>query len=194
MNMKWLLPLAVSLIALPTLSLAQHKDERHSRDVVEKRGADKRVIEKRILDNNVAKSKVVVKETVVRRSPEHKTVIQKTVVRAPKVHKPVVKKRVIYKTGALVRKAPVNSISLRFAGVSFVFHDGLYYRHVKQGYKVVRPPVGLRVSYLPAGYKRIVVGSSSYYFSQGIYYVFDNGGYRVIDEPAYLDDTYNIGV
>ena len=65
---------------------------------------------------------------------------------------------------------------------------------MKQGYKVVRPPVGLRVSYLPAGYERIVVGSSAYYFSQGIYYVFDNGGYRVIDEPAYLDDTYNIGV
>ena len=120
--------------------------------------------------------------------------VKKTVVHAPSVHKPVVKKRVVYKTGALVRKAPVNSISLRFGGVSFVFHEGLYYRHVKQGYKVVRPPVGLRVGYLPAGYERIVVKGSAYYFAQGIYYVFDNGGYRVIDEPVYLDNTYDTGV
>ena len=185
MNMKWLLPLAFSLIALPTLSQAQHQDERHNRDAVVKR---------------VTKTKVLVRETVVRapvvrHSPEHKTVIRQTVVHAPAVHKPgvrkpVLKKRVVYKTGALVRNVPVNSISLRFGGVSFVFHDGLYYRHVKQGYKVVRPPVGLRVNHLPAGYERLVMRGSTYYFAQGIYYVFEDGAYRVIDEPAYLDDEY----
>tara|TARA_R110002012_G_C11636005_1_gene610199 strand:- start:1086 stop:1799 length:714 start_codon:yes stop_codon:yes gene_type:complete len=165
MNIKWLLPLVISLSALSPLSQAQYKNERHNGDVVVKMVTDKKVVNKKVL-------------------------VKKTVVHAPSVHKPVVKKRVVYKTGALVRKAPVNSISLRFGGVSFVFHEGLYYRHVKQGYKVVRPPVGLRVGYLPAGYERIVVRGSAYYFAQGIYYVFDNGAYRVIDEPAYLGDEY----
>ncbi|MEH6711773.1 MAG: DUF6515 family protein [Paraglaciecola polaris] len=96
----------------------------------------------------------------------------------------VVHKRVVYKTGAVVRKAPTNSIALRFGGVSFMFNNGLYYRHMNNGYKVVRPPVGLKVRHLPNGYERIVIQSRPYYFAQGIYYVFDNGDYRVIDEPS----------
>ncbi|ABG41115.1 hypothetical protein Patl_2600 [Paraglaciecola sp. T6c] len=185
MNIKWLLPLVISLSAVSPLSQAQYKNERHNGDVVVKKATDKKVVNKNVVDK-----KVLVKKSVVHHSPEYKTVIQKNVVHAPSVHKPIVKTRVVYKTGALVRKAPVNSIALRFGGVSFVFHDGLYYRHVKQGYKVVRPPVGLRVNHLPAGYERIVVRGSAYYFAQGIYYVFDNGAYRVIDEPAYLGDEY----
>lgn len=101
---------------------------------------------------------------------------------------PAVNKRVVYKTGAVIRKAPTNGLALRFGGVSFIFNEGLYYRHVNQVYTVVRPPVGLRVSYLPNGYEHIIIKGRPYYFLQGIYYVFDNGDYRVIEEPI-SDDT-----
>ena len=93
-------------------------------------------------------------------------------------------KRVVYKTGAVLRKKPVNGIALRFGGVSFIFNNGLYYRHLDKGYTVVRPPIGLKISLLPKGYERIIIMGSSYYFFQGIYYVYEAGNYRVIDEPA----------
>ena len=93
-------------------------------------------------------------------------------------------KRVVYKTGAVLRTQPVNGIALRFGGVSFIFNNGLYYRHLDKGYTVVRPPIGLKISLLPKGYERIIIMGSSYYFFQGIYYVYEAGNYRVIDEPA----------
>lgn len=117
-------------------------------------------------------------------------VVNKAAVKNHKMHN-----RVVYKAGAVVRRAPVNGVTLRFGGLSFIFHDGHYYRHYKQGYKVVRPPVGLTVRYLPAGYERIVARDRTYYFAQGIYYVFDDGAYRVINEPKdtliYQYDTFN---
>lgn len=114
-------------------------------------------------------------------APEHKNSQKPT-----KAYKKpaIAHKRVVYKTGAVLRKKPVNGIALRFGGVSFLFNNGLYYRHLDKGYTVVRPPIGLKISLLPKGYERIIIMGSSYYFFQGIYYVYDAGNYRVIDEPA----------
>ena len=100
-------------------------------------------------------------------------------------HEPVVvHKRVVYKTGSVMRKAPKNGLTIRFGGASFIVNDGIYYRHLNNGYTVVRPPIGLKVRSLPKGYERIVVRGNPLYFSLGIYYVFDNGYYRVIAEPT----------
>ncbi|XQW85119.1 DUF6515 family protein [Thalassotalea piscium] len=113
--------------------------------------------------------------------------------KTPNAHKklPNAHKRVVYKTGAVLRKKPVNGIALGFGGVSYIFNNGLYYRHLDKGYTVVRPPIGLKISLLPKGYERIIIMGSSYYFFQGIYYVYDAGYYRVIDEPASLVTSSN---
>lgn len=159
MKTQWLLPLTVSLMVAPLLGHAQHRDERQEQH-----------------QNKQHTAPVVVNKTVV-----NKAVVNRVATKNHMAHK-----RVVYKTGAVVQRAPAKGVSLRFGGLSFIFHDGLYYRHYKQGYKVVRPPVGLTVRYLPAGYERIVARGRTYYFAQGIYYVFDDGAYRVINEP---DDT-----
>lgn len=173
MKIQWLLPFTVSLMVAPLLGHAQHRDERQ----------DLRYEQRQNQQQNKQHSAPVV---------VNKTVVNKAGVKNHKAHK-----RVVYKTGAVVQRAPAKGVSLRFGGLSFIFHDGLYYRHYKQGYKVVRPPVGLTVRYLPAGYERIVARGLTYYFAQGIYYVFDDGAYRVINEPSdtliYQDDVYNAG-
>lgn len=121
-------------------------------------------------------------------APEHKNSQKPT-----KAYKKptIAHKRVVYKTGAVLGKKPVNGIALRFGGVSFIFNNGLYYRHLDKGYTVVRPPIGLKISLLPKGYERIIIMGSSYYFFQGIYYVYDAGNYRVIDEPASFVSSSN---
>ncbi|MDO6841713.1 DUF6515 family protein [Paraglaciecola chathamensis] len=178
MKIQWLLPVTVSLMVAPLLGYAQHRDERQDPRYEQRQNQQQ---------NKRHSAPVVVNKTVV-----NKTVVNKVGVKNHKAHK-----RVVYKTGAVVQRAPAKGVSLRFGGLSFIFHDGLYYRHYKQGYKVVRPPVGLTVRYLPAGYERIVARGLTYYFAQGIYYVFDDGAYRVINEPSdtliYQDDVYNAG-
>ncbi|MGY0590840.1 MAG: DUF6515 family protein [Paraglaciecola chathamensis] len=178
MKIQWLLPLTVSLMVAPLLGHAQHRDERQDLRYEQRQNQQQ---------NKQHSAPVVVNKTVV-----NKTVVNKAGVKNHKAHK-----RVVYKTGAVVQRAPAKGVSLRFGGLSFIFHDGLYYRHYKQGYKVVRPPVGLTVRYLPAGYERIVARGLTYYFAQGIYYVFEDGAYRVINEPSdtliYQDDVYNAG-
>lgn len=186
MKIQWLLPFTVSLMVAPLLGYAQHRDERQD-PRYEQRQNQQQNKRQNQQQNKQHSAPVVVNKTVV-----NKTVVNKAGVKNHKAHK-----RVVYKTGAVVQRAPAKGVSLRFGGLSFIFHDGLYYRNYKQGYKVVRPPVGLTVRYLPAGYERIVARGLTYYFAQGIYYVFDDGAYRVINEPSdtliYQDDVYNAG-
>ena len=92
--------------------------------------------------------------------------------------------RPVYKAGAVVRQPPPNGLPLIFAGIPFIFNNGIYYRQFDQGYTVVRPPVGLKILYMPNGYEIVVINGQSYYFYQGIYYAFDSGYYRVINEPV----------
>jgi len=92
--------------------------------------------------------------------------------------------RPVYKTGAVVHQPPPNGLPLIYAGISFIFNNGIYYRQYQQGYTVVRPPAGLKIRYMPNGYEIIIINGRQYYFYQGIYYDFDSGYYRVINEPV----------
>ncbi|MEL0659947.1 DUF6515 family protein [Psychromonas arctica] len=94
------------------------------------------------------------------------------------------RKRATYKTGLRSHKLPRNGRRLRFAGLSFIFSSGLYYRHLNNGYTVVHPPVGLKIRYLPQGFEDIFIHGIHYYFFQGIYYIANGGYYEVVEEPS----------
>ena len=68
MNMKWLLPLAVSLIALPTLSLAQHKDERQDPRYEQRQNQQQNKQQNKQHSAPVVVNKTVVNKTVVNKA------------------------------------------------------------------------------------------------------------------------------
>lgn len=102
------------------------------------------------------------------------------------------RKRAIYKAGLRSHKLPRNGRRLRFAGLSFIFSSGLYYRHLNNGYTVVHPPVGLKIRYLPQGFEDIFIHGIHYYFFQGIYYIANGGYYEVVEEPS--SDTTSLSI
>ena len=52
----------------------------------------------------------------------------------------------------------------------YYFQGGVWYRPFARGYKVVIPPVGLIVPFLPPFYTTIWVGNLPYYYADGVYY------------------------
>ncbi len=205
MKLTILLPLIISLTALPNISAAQNKSdsfkdgqykngqykEVKSKDsqhqTSKNKGGQKKEVQNKGSQNKGSKNKAPQSSVSKHKGVIHKEVKHKAVKKVQYTHKttraPVHHQRVVYKTGAVVHKVPSSGISLRFGNVSFIFNEGVYYRPVSQGYAVVRPPVGLKVRSLPKGREKVVIKGRGYYVSQGIYYVHDNGYYRVINEP-----------
>ncbi|MDO6592584.1 DUF6515 family protein [Neptuniibacter sp. 1_MG-2023] len=178
MKLTILLPLVMSLIVLPTTGTAQGKDSQykdaHYKETKSIEGQNKKN------QNKQSKGKETKKSPGHHKSAPVKVVSHKTIV----YRQHSVPQRKVYKTGAVVHKAPAKGISVNFGGVSFIFNDGFYYRYGHQGYTVVRPPSGLKIRYLPNGHEKVIVKGRSYYAVQGIYYVFDNGYYRVVEAPS----------
>jgi hypothetical protein len=190
MKFKLLLPILASLVILPSVSNAQQKDEQSQQTAKKYQSEKERTVSKASVQEkskSFEKSKAEAKKTKAEVKKSNRSVSQNRKAHAV----PTAHKREVYKTGVIVRKRPAKGITLRFGGASFIFDNGFYYRHVNNVYKVVRPPVGLRVEYLPTGYEHIIVQGRSLYFYQGIYYGLDNGGYRVIEEPS-SDALYGI--
>jgi len=102
------------------------------------------------------------------------------------------RKRAIYRTGARIHKSPRNGRTLRFGGLSFIFSSGLYYQHLNNAYTVVRPPIGLKIRYLPNGFEDLFINGNHYYFYQGIYYIATGAYYQVVEEP--FNDTVSSSI
>jgi hypothetical protein len=68
---------------------------------------------------------------------------------------------------------------------SYYYHSGVYYTKRNNGFVVVRPARGLRITMLPAGYRRILVGPRVYYYHYGIFYtkVVNHNQYEIVDAP-----------
>lgn len=62
------------------------------------------------------------------------------------------------------------SVSIQFGGIPYRYQYGHFYRPYGASFSVVMPPLGIRISTLPPGYRRVVVGPSPYYYYNGIYY------------------------
>lgn len=60
----------------------------------------------------------------------------------------------------------------RYDNRDYFFRDGIFYKWRDRDYVVVTPPIGLRISFLPQGYRVIYHRRLRYYFFGGIYYRF----------------------
>ena len=83
----------------------------------------------------------------------------------------------------VVRVLPSSTIVIRHRNQPYHFHNGYYYRPYANQYIITRPPVGIRISILPPGYRRIAFGSSVYYYSTGSFYVANGNQYVVAAPP-----------
>jgi hypothetical protein len=73
---------------------------------------------------------------------------------------------------------------------AYYVHDGVFYAPVKSRYgvyRVVRPPIGVSVSFLPFGYTEVWFGGRSYYRYADVYYtehvIGDTVEYVVVEPP-----------
>ena len=83
---------------------------------------------------------------------------------------------------------PVGYLALTFAGLNYYYNSGSYYQRIGHEYAVIRPPLGIGISILPAGYRTIYHGRNRYYTANGIFYNWDQNrrNYIVVNNPDTL--------
>jgi hypothetical protein len=80
---------------------------------------------------------------------------------------------------------PAGYLALTFAGLNYFYNSGSYYQRIGHEYAVIRPPLGIGLSILPAGYRTIYHGRNRYYTANGIFYSWDDNrrNYIVVNNP-----------
>ncbi len=110
---------------------------------------------------------------------------RKTVV----VRKTPRKTKVVYTRAApkvrTVRAIPGKAIIVTHRATKYQYHAGVFYRFNGAGYVVVAPPVGVRISVLPVGHRRVYAGPRAYFYFGGVFYVRNEGSaeYEVVNPP-----------
>lgn len=81
-------------------------------------------------------------------------------------------------------------VSINFGGIGYRYQRGYFYRPYGSYFRVVMPPIGIRVVTLPVGYRTYHMGPDPYYYYGGTYYRSYNNGYEVVKPPlgAVLDE------
>lgn len=74
-------------------------------------------------------------------------------------------------------------VMIPFGGFNFYFSNGYYYRNWGGSYRVVMPPVGIRINVLPPGYRSYYYGNDPYYYYGGTYYRPYNNQFEVVEPP-----------
>ncbi|QLG44387.1 DUF6515 family protein [Costertonia aggregata] len=87
--------------------------------------------------------------------------------------------------GKTVRTVSAGFIGVRFGGIGYRFHNGVWYRPKGRKFIVARAPFSVRVRVLPVGYRSVAVGSNTYFYYYGTYYekVSNKDEYEVIQPP-----------
>jgi hypothetical protein len=86
--------------------------------------------------------------------------------------------------GYVAHRIPAFYRTVFWAGLSYLYAEGLFYRYTPAGYIVVEPPVGAMVPALPPGYTTVVVQRRPYYYYADTYYAQAPSGYVVAEPPA----------
>ncbi len=88
--------------------------------------------------------------------------------------------------GHRVSLLPAAYLALTFAGLNYYYNSGAYYQRAGDEYVVVRPPSGIAISVLPAGYRSIYRGRHRYYTANDVFYRWDDfhRNYVVVDAPT----------
>jgi len=101
-----------------------------------------------------------------------------------------------YKPGHKVAKIPKGAREIRHHGITYRYHDGVYFRFINGAYQVVHPPVGLVVHTLPPHPDTIVIDGVTYYVAEGVYYYRSGKDYVVVEQPkieSKTEQTYLAG-
>jgi Family of unknown function (DUF6515) len=88
--------------------------------------------------------------------------------------------------GAIVRDLPHGTTVVNYAGVSYRFHDGVWFEPRGPAFVVVEPPIGLLVPTLPSFATPVTRGKETYLYVNNVYYQArpELGGYEVVNEPG----------
>ena len=142
-----------------------------------------------------------------KRGTDYKGKGRKAVVAHEKLGKRMKRTRVVHyhyrhlpRRGTVVKSINTRSVSVKFLGVKYQYHDGIWYRpHGSNGstWKIVQPAFGARVRALPKGYRQIIVDSKKYFYYYGSFYQRNYHRYEVVKAPVgakvnSLPDGYNV--
>src|SRR4030088_1536614 len=88
--------------------------------------------------------------------------------------------------GAIVRDLPRGSSIVNYAGLSYRFHDGVWFEPGGPAFMVVEPPIGVMVPTLPSFATPVTHGGEAYLYANGIFYQPrpELGGYEVVNDPG----------
>lgn len=90
--------------------------------------------------------------------------------------------------GYVVPALPGGAIGISFAGGSWYFHGGVWFRPLGGRFSVVLPPVGIVVPVLPPAYVTLWIAGAPFYYANGVYYQAAPGqGYAVVAPPPDAD-------
>jgi len=89
------------------------------------------------------------------------------------------------------RPAPVQNLPLGYdrlthGGNQYYHYNGIFYRRVGDTFRVVRPPLGMRVTQLPPGAVIVYYGDIPYYYYYGVFYLYDPffEAYVIVEKPS----------
>ena len=84
---------------------------------------------------------------------------------------------------ATVRVVPRGAVVVRRGGITYHYHEGIFYRPRASAFVVTRPAIGLGVQVLPPARTRIVVAKRTYFYYYGTFYIEKDGEYKVTGAP-----------
>ena len=88
--------------------------------------------------------------------------------------------------GRTVRTIGPGYLSLRFGGIGYRFHQGVWYRTKEKRFIISRAPIGIRVGVLPIGHRTVTVGTRTYFYYYETYYCKIESSetpYEVVEPP-----------
>lgn len=116
------------------------------------------------------------KRTTTKRTVTKKTTTTK-VVRVPK-------SKVVYKKSkakvVATRTIPNKKVVVSPKGTNYYYSNNKFYRSYNGRYIAVAPKVGLRIGFLPTGFRTVIFAGRSYAYYDGIYYDQIGDEYEVV--------------
>ena len=65
-------------------------------------------------------------------------------------------------------------------GTNYFYSNGIWYTAYGRKYRISRAPIGIKISFIPRGYKIVRHHGKKYYLHNGIWYVKKKGYYTVV--------------
>ena len=95
-----------------------------------------------------------------------------------------------YRPGHVIDRFPERNYRVPYRGDDYFYSGGYWYRPRGPHYVVVRPPYGIRVSYLPDYAREMWVGGSLFFLAAGAYYSYESTTreYVVVPQPMGVSD------